>query len=68
MTKYKVEIIDQSGERHYIRTIKIPRLFDGNIREYLMSRMHKLIEPSPKYRHTFSAFWKEFTLLQYWKP
>ncbi len=67
MTKFKVEIIDKSGERHYTRTVKVPKTFNGNFREYIMNKMHKSIEPEPEYRHTYSAFWKEFSLLNYWK-
>lgn len=67
MSKFKVEIIDKSGEMHYTRTINVPKSFNGDIRTYLMDKMHKKIQPEPEYRHTYPAFWREYTLLQYWR-
>lgn len=67
MSKYKVEFVRRGGGREYYRTIKVPRSFDGNIRDYIFHKLHMLLEPEPKYRHTEQAFNREWEILQYYK-
>jgi len=66
MTKFKIEIINKSGQIKK-RTILVPKSFDGTVKNYLMLKVHKLIEPEPKYRHTESAFWREWEVYEYYK-
>lgn len=67
MTKFKVEFVRRGGwEEPRTRTVNIPHNVE-NLQDYIMHKIYIAMEPSPKYRSTESAFWREWELLQYYK-